>query len=57
MRHQSYPFASLFETLRLQRDPGYSPIAQTMFVFQKSKMHPEFGELVAGNQYPGRGER
>nr|VFJ44473.1 MAG: HxxPF-repeated domain-containing protein [Candidatus Kentron sp. FM]VFJ57585.1 MAG: HxxPF-repeated domain-containing protein [Candidatus Kentron sp. FM]VFK06577.1 MAG: HxxPF-repeated domain-containing protein [Candidatus Kentron sp. FM] len=50
LRHQDYPFASLFETLRLKRDPSYPPSAQTAFTFLKPEMHPKFGELIAGKR-------
>ncbi|HEX8560147.1 MAG TPA: amino acid adenylation domain-containing protein [Pyrinomonadaceae bacterium] len=36
--HQSYPFPLLVERLQPERDPGRSPLFQTMFVFQKSHL-------------------
>nr|VFJ73107.1 MAG: amino acid adenylation domain-containing protein [Candidatus Kentron sp. FW] len=50
MRHQHYPFASLFKTLRLKRDPGYPPIAQATFVLLKPEIRPGFGELATGGR-------
>jgi amino acid adenylation domain-containing protein len=37
--HQDYPFPLLVEQLQADRDPGRSPLFQTMFVLEKSHLH------------------
>ncbi|HEX5873154.1 MAG TPA: amino acid adenylation domain-containing protein, partial [Pyrinomonadaceae bacterium] len=41
--HQDYPFALLVERLQPVRDPGFSPIFQTMFAMQKAHLLNEEG--------------
>ena len=41
--HQDYPFALLVERLQPVRDPGFSPIFQTMFALQKSHLLHDAG--------------
>ena len=45
LEHQDFPFATLVERLRPQRDPSRSPLFQVAFVFQKTPL-PE-GEMLA----------
>jgi natural product biosynthesis luciferase-like monooxygenase protein len=39
--HQEYPFALLVARLQPERDPGRSPLFQTMFIFQKVSQLPD----------------
>lgn len=43
--HQNVPFALLVERLKLGRNPSYSPVFQTMFVWQKGHL-PQYEGLV-----------
>ncbi|HKV40584.1 MAG TPA: amino acid adenylation domain-containing protein, partial [Blastocatellia bacterium] len=46
--HQDYPFSTLVDRLRLQRDPSRSPLFQVMFVFQGSSLFGELGPFALG---------
>ena len=41
LAHQDYPFPLLVEHLQSDRDPGHSPLFQTMFVLEKSHLHDQ----------------
>ncbi|HZM82448.1 MAG TPA: MupA/Atu3671 family FMN-dependent luciferase-like monooxygenase [Candidatus Limnocylindrales bacterium] len=50
LAHQAYPFALLAEQLQPVRDPGRSPVFQTMFIYQQAPMGApaELGLLAVG---------
>lgn len=52
--HQDYPFFKLVDRLRPPRDPGRTPVFQTMFVFQKPHYTSEFSSGFT-EFYTGRG--
>ncbi len=39
LEHQDFPFALLAERLQLHRDPSYSPITQTHFIWDRPRTH------------------
>ncbi len=48
LEHQDYPFALLVERLQCQRDLSYSPLFQTMFVWEKPHRLEALSELILG---------
>ncbi|MBO0791013.1 MAG: amino acid adenylation domain-containing protein, partial [Ktedonobacteraceae bacterium] len=39
LEHQDYPFPLLVERLRPRRDPSYSPLIQTLFIWDRPRAH------------------
>lgn len=49
MAHAGVPFDALVENLRIDRDPGTTPLVQTVITFEASPLaRPRFGGLTAG---------
>ncbi|MEE8586575.1 MAG: amino acid adenylation domain-containing protein, partial [Acidobacteriota bacterium] len=54
LKHQDYPFALLVDRLLPHRDPSRSPLAQAVFVWQKSRLFEEksFASFGVGKSGP-----
>jgi len=56
IEHQDYPFPLLVERLQPRRDPGYSPLIQALFIWDKPEVQepgqaaPQFEPFVVGQQ-------
>jgi amino acid adenylation domain-containing protein len=52
IEHQDYPFPLLVERLQPKRDPSYSPLIQTLFIWDKPRVHGEqaLTRLVPGEE-------
>jgi amino acid adenylation domain-containing protein len=54
IEHQDYPFPLLVERLQPRRDPGYSPLIQALFIWDKPEVQPpgqsQFEPFVIGQQ-------
>jgi amino acid adenylation domain-containing protein len=46
IEHQDYPFPLLVERLQPKRDPGYSPLIQTLFIWDKPSTPVEYPPVV-----------
>lgn len=47
LEHQDYPFPLLVEKLQPKRDPSYSPLIQTLFIWDKPRVQGDLASAIA----------